>query len=182
MRYFTPELFRRLNSPDPEEVDAAAEEWERAVARYDRKLKRIRKDLPESVRHFLDDFYMHDADLFGPARPSTPALAPHFHVAWLFARLPGSPLVPENLVVLEYRLIEEPAIERSDLPDALCSAQPTWLYDEFDRLDRAVFSHEIFASNGDLIRLKFVEFRCAKAEVASPIRRSSPPRVPLASP
>jgi len=34
MRYFTPEMYLRLNSEHDAEVERAAKEWESAIARY----------------------------------------------------------------------------------------------------------------------------------------------------
>ena len=46
MKYLTPELYLRLQLPDQVEMDAADAAWDKAVQRYDRRLKAIWPELP----------------------------------------------------------------------------------------------------------------------------------------
>jgi len=72
MKYFTPERYKRLQATGMQDMDAADADWEIAVTEYERHLETIRSDLPESVRHLLDDFSLHDAEVFFMGRkPAT---------------------------------------------------------------------------------------------------------------
>jgi hypothetical protein len=60
MRFFTPELYVRFNSPDETAADEAYLEWERAGERYAQELDAIRDRLPSQVRR-LTEMNLHDA-------------------------------------------------------------------------------------------------------------------------
>src|SRR5438045_1330357 len=102
MRYFTPELFARLQDVEDR---AAVSEWEKASRTYAQHLNAMRPRLPRSVRRFVKDVRLHDADVVSISRSGN-ALA----IA----------VQPEDqgghLLTLAYTLIEEPRINRSALP------------------------------------------------------------------
>ncbi len=49
MKYFTPELYLRLQERDSAAMDAADSAWNDAVERYDRSLQTILHELPASL-------------------------------------------------------------------------------------------------------------------------------------
>ena len=51
MRYFKPELLARCRSLDDDVAEAAAAEWDQAIARYNAKLAAIRPLFPEGFLH-----------------------------------------------------------------------------------------------------------------------------------
>ena len=60
MQYFTPSLIERLSSSDDAAAKAARDEWEEALARYERYLQSIEAALPEHIREF-NNLLLHDA-------------------------------------------------------------------------------------------------------------------------
>jgi hypothetical protein len=72
------------------------------------------------------------------------------------------------MVVLTYRLLQPPRVERSDLPEALRGEPLAWLYDEFDLAGPGGFSHEIFVSDGCLIKLVFSEMKVSRLDLRFP--------------
>ena len=55
MKFFTPEMFIRLQASDPDAADQADEAWESALSHYRRRLDRIHLILPRAIRHLASD-------------------------------------------------------------------------------------------------------------------------------
>jgi hypothetical protein len=62
MRFFTPDLYLRFNSPHDEVADEANDAWEEAIAKYQEHLDRLRKKMPPAVQR-LADLCLHDAEI-----------------------------------------------------------------------------------------------------------------------
>lgn len=170
MKYFTPELYVQGNSSDPDAVDWVEEEWERALKRYRRHYKKIEGQLPESVRYFHDHHCLHDADIFAPAWLSPQTMPWNFQNVVIVVQNINT-LLPEyknTLMFLQYAVTAEPVIDTPLHSDAFNKVQPIWLYDEIDVVEPGVFSHEIFVSDGRVIRLTFREFQMQVAKLVSP--------------
>jgi hypothetical protein len=167
MKYFTPELYVRYNSPDEAVVAEAEEEWDRAGERYTGHLEAIRPDLPATVLAFCDEHCLHDADVFAPALlPRATAQGSPQEVCIVTQNV--STLVPEylnTLILLHYTVTEEPTIDVPLESDVFGQVQPHWLYDEFDLVAPGVFSHEILISTGRVIKLRFRGFRYEVAKM-----------------
>lgn len=73
MRFFTPDLFLRFNSPDDEVADEADSAWEIALIDYRKHLDGIRDRMPSQVRT-LAELCLHDAELLACEQ----AVDPHF--------------------------------------------------------------------------------------------------------
>jgi hypothetical protein len=162
MKYLKPDLFVRANSPDFDEALKASDEWELALTSYKRQLKSIHPKLLESARDFIDKINPHDCEVLGLTTPQLPAVAPDSPFALLFVRQAG------GMVVLTYRLMQPPRVERCDLPESLRSGRPDWLYDEFDLVGPGGFSHEIFVSDGCLIKVVFSEMKVSRFDLDFP--------------
>jgi hypothetical protein len=65
MQYLKPEILARLRSLDDDVAEAAANEWEQAVARYNAELDAIRPILPAGVRTLHAHCSLHDARIRG---------------------------------------------------------------------------------------------------------------------
>jgi hypothetical protein len=99
MRYFTPELLARSRSPDDDVSEAAADEWEQAVAKYNAELDSIRPDLPPGVRALLASCSLHDARILSISEARRrPRLS-------LLIQLEGRPTRPGDLLELQYLLV-----------------------------------------------------------------------------
>jgi hypothetical protein len=169
MKYFTPELLLRFRSEDDDIADAASEEWERAIARYRRRFRKLRPSLPESVRKFHDEYCLHDAEVCAPAR------LPGGQQDVIIVTQNLDTLFPEHLntlITLQYAVAEAPVIERCPEADAFYQRHPIWLYDEFDVIEPGVFSHEILISTGRVIKIRFRDFRYQVAPIVGRIRDS----------
>jgi hypothetical protein len=154
VKYFTPELMERLDSPDPTVANAADAEWDRRLERYEQELQRIEPELPEHVREF-NGLLLHDARVLSVARQGD-----QFHLV-LHKDVP-----PRDLVLLTYFLTEEPVIDREALPIGQRSPVMDYLYDEFELVQEGntrLYAESILFSNGWEMRLRFRDVRWALA-------------------
>lgn len=166
MKYFTPELYTRLQQPGPEEMDAADVAWEDAVRLYEEHLQAVRPELPEAVRHLLDDCYLHDADVLSMGRQGGT------FVVVLRLAVP-----PHNLLVLTYDLTGAPAIDTAALPGEVRSPRVQWLFDEIGRVtgDPAAYTHMILLSNGWQVCLTFQAVHVLAAQALLPVPTAAEP-------
>jgi hypothetical protein len=63
MKFFTPELYLRFNSPDDREADLADEAWEASIRSYRSHLDSFRDSMPPRVLELADRLCPHDAEL-----------------------------------------------------------------------------------------------------------------------
>src|SRR5438045_6237527 len=63
MKFFTPELYLRCNSPGAAIADLADDEWEQAVSAYHVHLSRFSTEMTARVRELAEEFCLHDAEL-----------------------------------------------------------------------------------------------------------------------
>jgi hypothetical protein len=160
MRYFTPELYMRLQDLSDLPAD---EEWEQALERYNAEVDRLMPRFPEGVKYYLSNVRLHDAEILsmglsGSTLTMTCALEP-----------------PDTrLVTLRYTLAEPPQILREVYDAAFCSVQPEFMYDEIG-LDETsgAFTHDILLGNGWEIRLKFRELEITWSEALYPVRAAA---------
>jgi hypothetical protein len=155
MRYFTPELITRLNSPDEVVVNAAEAEWDRRLEEYEEELRRIEPELPGHVREF-SDLLLHDARVYSLARRGDQL------ILVLHKDAP-----PRDLVIVNYTLAGEPVIDKEAPPANLRSQVMDFDYDEFGLTregERAVFTQSILFSNGWEVRLRFHDVRFVLAD------------------
>jgi hypothetical protein len=159
MKFFTPELYTRLQASGPDEMDAADAAWEQAADRYDQRLRTIRPALPDSLRHLLEDYYLHDADVLTMGREG------HTFVMALQLETP-----PRKLLIITYTLAGEPIIEPASLPPEHCSPRVQWLCDEIDLVDgeKPHFTHDILLSNGWHVQLSFRDVHVVEAQALLP--------------
>jgi hypothetical protein len=144
MKYFTPDLIKRMNAADIKIVMSALEDWEVRVSAYDRRLQQIWTTLPRSVRHYLGHCRLHDAEFCGAiqAPPDGSRLS-------LLARH------GDRLVSLHYELVGRPVIE-TVLP---AHGVSLWRYDEVDIMPRGVLVHRILLTSGEELTVRFRKFR-----------------------
>jgi hypothetical protein len=158
MKYFKPELLARCRSQDDEVAEAAAEEWEQAVAAYRERLRAILLRLPLSVHRLLARSTLHDAKVlavaFGKRRPSYS----------IQVRLEGTASQPGNVLELSYLVVAGPhgGLTVKKHPQLKkTNPGPDWiLYDEFD-LDgeRAFFTHSLLLTDGYELEVRFHNLR-----------------------
>ena len=69
MRFFTPELFVELNSPDEDVVDRAEEKWEVGDREYQAYFKSIEANLPAPLVKLCKSVPLHGSRIDRPAQP-----------------------------------------------------------------------------------------------------------------
>src|SRR5437867_3269026 len=159
MKYFTPELHQRLQDFSSDQaMDAADAAWEQARRRYQRQLKRLLPSLPRGLRAFLENFYLHDADVLSMGEQGK-----------TFVMVLRLDVPPKELLVLNYRLTAPAVINRAALPSH--NGGPVqWMYDEVIQVPgrRPSFTHSILLSNGWEIILHLAEVRVVRVRTIYP--------------
>ena len=149
MRYFTPDLVRKLNAPNGETVDEVAERWEEAIQSYQKHLQRLRREMPSALQP-VTNLSLHDWNVI--------TITVDKHGA---GRKAGSVLVAlkdnGNLIFLRYSLTQK--LRRIDSPEGWPFKHDAvdWLYDEVDadKRDEKSFVHRILFSDGTTLVIPF---------------------------
>lgn len=160
MKYFTPELYVRFNSPDEKEVEDAHEQWERSIELYQDHLQAISRRLTDSVRVLANSLCLHDAivlSVTGMPMPlevvSLPVTNGTASLAVLTTR--HGP----TMACLVYLLAQQPSIHPSATEWPFSKDKLHWLYDEFDVLPNGIQQHEVLLSDGRAIKFQFHELQ-----------------------
>jgi len=145
MKFFTPELYVRFNSPDDDEADRADSEWEDAIRRYEADLESFRDQMPPRVRELADNLCLHDMQIMVVQHEPSMGIV--------------SVKQKEKLVVLFYILWGH--MRKLSAPEdwPFSKAHVHWMYDEVD-LDRQSpkhFWHRILLSDGSEVDVPFVD-------------------------
>lgn len=146
MKYFTPELLARVRSLNDRVSEKAHDDWDRAIARYHRRLEQITSRLPASIKRFRRQLCLHDAQII--------AMAHHGKQFFIVVQLePPS----RTTVFLTFHLLAKPRIEHRSSQEANHSGCVTWMYEEFnlDRRNRCTL--DILLSDGGVVKLRFGE-------------------------
>jgi hypothetical protein len=161
MKYFTPDLIQRINSGDEDVEDAADNEWERALVRYERRWQKIRAAFPETVQRFNDDrICLHDAQLVSMGQQGN---------TFIMVLHPEPPA--QTTVVLTFTLDAEPVIDTAAVPGRPQGNWVDWEYEEWNRDRRGRCTFEVLLGNGWLVKLYFRDFRYLIAERLLPVER-----------
>jgi len=161
MRFFTPELYVRFNSPDEEEADRANEEWETALVGYRKHLDQIWGQIPDDGKQ-LADLCLHDAELLGPKQAVEPLFRPAIVIL---------PLIQEDHLVTLIYMLSEPVREHPAAQDWPFSRLRThWLYDEIDvdGEQRGMFVHRVLLSDGRVLEIPFVSAMIRSVALSPP--------------
>ncbi len=162
MKYFTPELLGRIASEDDDVMEAADEEWERAIVRSERRWLKVRDKFPQTVQKFNDDSVcLHDAELLSMGRQGD---------TFVMVLEPEPPA--QTTVVLTFTLDGEPVIDPRALADREERTFALWMYEEWDldRQGRCLF--EVLLSNGWSVKLRFREFQYLIAQRLFPVPKA----------
>ncbi|HKI30441.1 MAG TPA: hypothetical protein VKA46_01020 [Gemmataceae bacterium] len=154
MKYFTPELVNRFRSLDDDVADAADDEWEEAIKRYHRRIRKIKPHFPEDLRRFKEQHVcLHDAEIFSMGRQGD-------QFVMLLETEPPS----AKPVVLTFILEEAPTIETHLVKDARQGKPFYWEYEEWDLDRRKRPTLEVLLSDGSVLKLVFRDFHYLVAE------------------
>lgn len=161
MKYFTPELYGRGQSSDRRVQNEVDELWEKQVDLYDEHLQRISPHLPEQVRRYVEETYLHDARLSSIVRRGDDLL--------LTLHPDG---FPRDVVLLRYQLAGEPVILKNVLAPEHCSTGTQFMYNEFDVVHEdggTLFTESILFSDGWELQLKYRDVEVALAQAIYPV-------------
>jgi hypothetical protein len=167
MKYFTPELYVRLQRPDASSMDAADAEWEAAESKYESHLAAIRDKLPGSALKLLDGPRLHDAEVIwmgqaGPFFAILLKLEPPIH----------------GTMLLSYRTANKVQFDKNVFPADFRASQMQWMYDEIDLGSQAeCFRHAVLFSNGCELQLEASEIQIAIVDTL--YASSMPSKVPV---
>lgn len=160
MRYFTPELFLKLNSADTQTVDAATEEWEKALTSYRQSLAKVLTAMPPQSR-CITDLALHDWDLLKVAtNPDATGLAREGPSAIMMLKQGRS------IVILCYWLTGKLRVIGAPKKWPLSKSRVHWLYDEVDGYgsQQNSFIHRILLSDGSTLLIPFSSCRVVQAK------------------
>ena len=155
MKFFTPELYLRYNSPYDTEADQAAEAWEEALRAYGAHLARLRDDMPPRIRDLAERRCFHDAEFVGvqvgdtapvSVAPGQVGLLPLFMKVAVVALRQA-----DALTLLVYLLWQEEVREsRHEGQWPFSPERREWLYDEFDVASGRpnAYWHRVLLSDG----------------------------------
>jgi hypothetical protein len=158
MKYFTPELYQKLNSFDVNEAERADEAWDGAEAAYKERLASIRRHMPSQVLK-LSELCLHDALVVSrveQAQPDGPYPFP-LNCSWTAVAIVSLTL-GEEVVSLIYCLSEHATTRKAPDDWRFSKLQEQWLYDEVDMIDdsKGPFIHRILFSTGVTLEIPFV--------------------------
>lgn len=161
MRFFTPQMYVRLNSDDDAQIEQAAREWESAFTRYKEHLRQIRDTMPAPVRE-VSELSLHDWELiesqaaFEQAVPAAPQMRLPL---WLSFAAIGVRKQHE-VIVLFYLLWDEVRTIGPDRDwdrELSPSGKVYWLYDEIDHVPSTLnqYVHRVLFSDGTVRQIPF---------------------------
>ena len=159
MRFFTPELFIKFNSPDDVVADRADEDWETAIREYRSHLEGLRNQMPSQVKK-LAGLSLHDAEILACELPIERFLAlsdlQPFPFWFGFAIL--SVKQGDEIFSLFYVLWDRVRRHQSIESWPFSKLRTHWLYDEVDvaPIGRGMFLHRVLLSDGTVIEIPFV--------------------------
>ena len=151
MKYFTPDLYRRLQpSSDPSTVDQALMDWDQAENDYSVSLTGFRNRLPAGATSLLDHIRLHDAERIDGWQSTD-----------RFVLLVRMESPSQGLVELTYSLEDDPQLIDDALPAEFANDPPLWLHDEFsvENSLKPVFTHSILFADGRELRIRFVDLQ-----------------------
>lgn len=157
MRYFTPELFRQINSPDDEVVERAQEAWEQAIAEYWERLRSLQEGMPTAVRE-LASVSLHDWEVAPVEDALGPQATPIRLSATSFGLLAVIPVrQEEQMIVLLYALWDPLRTSRPINEWPFTTVATHWLYDELDAVPhrQGLYVHRILFSDGSIVEVPF---------------------------
>lgn len=161
MRFFTPELFLRVNSSDDAVADAAQEEWEAATEAYRHHLKKALRGATQSVAELARECF-HDAAVqswnYGARVEQMARFVPEslmgvirFGPATITLQLPG------RAVALVYHIWDEVRAHLAPAEWDERTGPKLWLYDEIDSVwpRFGMFVHRVLLSSGEVLEIPF---------------------------
>jgi hypothetical protein len=157
MKFFTPGLYLRFNSPDDQLADQADREWEATIHAYQKHLSDLRDQMPRQVRE-LCDLCLHDWEVVAWNDAVEPDPRPAGETLPVWSAFSVLSLRRESEIVsLNYVLWDR--IQRSLAPSdwPFSRAQRYWMYDELDLASGRPgnYIHRVLFSDGTTAQIPF---------------------------
>jgi hypothetical protein len=171
VKYFTRDLIERYGSWDDATANAASEEWEEILERYEREQRALEPELPEHIRDFTS-LLLQDAIVWSIARQGDKLII-----------ILRKDIPPQDVIIITYTLIEEPIINRDALSLEYRSEVMEFRCDEFELIrdgDRPAYAQSILFGNGWEMSLRFSDVQVSLAEPVYPLPGMA--FVPLSTP
>ena len=162
MRFFTPELYIRFNSPDDAVANQADEDWETALKKYSDHLDKLRPWMPHEVKR-LANLYLHDAEVLDFRIDGQTRSPFQCHQAEFSLKQNG------ESIDLEYFLSGEVHVFDFGSERPFSKEFPLWLYEEIDVDSKAdgMFLHRILLSDGRVIVIPFTWVRIRRRKLTN---------------
>ena len=161
MKYFTPDLHTRSCSLDDKVADKAQAEWDLVLNKYEKRIEKIRGELPAGFKKLCGELHLQDANLVCLLRQGDTCM--------LVLRLePPS----KDIVLLTYALTRDPIIDTDVLPRDVRSSRAHFMYDEIAvvrRNGRKAFAHSILFSSGLQLELTCRDVEVVLAKQLFPV-------------
>jgi len=161
-----PDLIVRGQSSDSKVLNEVEAEWDALCEEYQAYYATIQDRLPPGLRHVVDSYYLHDADVHGIGVTKGELV--------FYLRL-DTP--PQSLLTFRYQLVEEPRIDREVLPEEHRdkSVIKQWQYDEIELVEGnpPTWRQSILLSNGWEITLHFRDVHVEEIQALLPVPRQS---------
>jgi hypothetical protein len=183
MRFFTPDLYLRFNSPVDAEANDADEAWEAALRDYRTQLEKLDTLLPVDVKQ-LSKLRLHDAELLSFNLAVRPFASRAF-------KPPSKVSFQRKVAVLALRQGTDSVILSYQVAGRTLKAEPPrawpfsrdrthWLYDEvaIDEEKPGIFLHRILWSDGSVLE---IPFRAVTTECVIDLRGKGRSREALSS-
>ena len=157
MKFFTPELYLRFNSPDDQVADRANEDWESAIRAYRSHLDRLADQMPAQVKK-LANLDLHDAEFLADEETSEPLLSLPFEPFPLWFGFILAVKQGDEIVYLTFVLWDRIRRHEPEASWPFSKQRTHWLYDEIDAdTDHpGRFLHRVLLSDGVVIEIPFV--------------------------
>ncbi|MFN0195289.1 MAG: hypothetical protein ACKVT0_00975 [Planctomycetaceae bacterium] len=157
MKYFTPDLFEQLNSPNANERLDAWTRWDEAERDYRDARSSWLASAPAGIRKLVKKYCGHDAEIVSQNRTGTSILS---------LVVVGD----STLWTLNYRILSEPISTPPRDPAKHWSPADhrLWLYDELSRISARHFRHEILLSDGSTVQINFSTVQVSAVKIGQP--------------
>lgn len=157
MKFFTPELYLRFNSPDDNVADRADRDWEGAIKAYEKRLNDLRDRMPLQVRE-LSELCLHDWEIVAWNEAVEPDLRLAGEASPVWSAFSVLSLRRGNEIIsLNYVLRDD--LRRHPAPSGwpFSATRICWMYDEVDIVSAKPgdYLHRILFSDGTTACIPF---------------------------
>jgi hypothetical protein len=176
MQFFTPELYRRYNSPDDAIALAADAEWETAIVQYRQYLSELDEKMPSEVME-LSKLGLHDGEILQREEQHHPLAVRYFeggpsalrHWPFWYGLAILAVRLDEELVTLFYFLSDHVVVQPAAEDWPFSKEREHWLYDEVHWRPGNLgnYAHLILLSSGIVLAIPFSSVSISRFSLSS---------------